>query len=68
MELAVDISDIPLDNPKVFEMLSQGETTGVFQLESGGMRRVARSLKPSRFSDITAMVALYRPWSHGSYR
>jgi DNA polymerase-3 subunit alpha len=42
-------------------MLSQGETTGVFQLESGGMRRVARSLKPSRFSDITAMVALYRP-------
>lgn len=59
--LTVDISDIPLDDPKVFEMLSQGETTGIFQLESGGMRRVARSLKPSRFSDITAMVALYRP-------
>lgn len=58
---SVDISDIPLDEPKVYDMLSKGETTGVFQLESGGMRRVARSLKPSRFSDITAMVALYRP-------
>jgi DNA polymerase-3 subunit alpha len=57
----VDISDIPLDEPLVYDMLSKGETTGVFQLESGGMRRVARSLKPSRFSDITAMVALYRP-------
>jgi DNA polymerase-3 subunit alpha len=57
----IDISNIPLDEPQVFTMLSQGETTGVFQLESGGMRRVARSLKPSRFSDITAMVALYRP-------
>lgn len=42
-------------------MLSSGETTGVFQLESAGMRRVARALKPSTFSDITAMVALYRP-------
>ncbi len=59
--ITVDISDIPLDDIKVYDMLSSGETTGVFQLESGGMRRVARSLKPSRFSDITAMVALYRP-------
>ena len=57
----VDISEIPLDDRKVYEMLSKGETTGVFQLESSGMRRVARALKPSRFSDITAMVALYRP-------
>lgn len=57
----VDISNIPLDDPLVFKMLSAGDTTGVFQLESGGMRRVARSLKPTRFSDITAMVALYRP-------
>lgn len=57
----VDISNIPLDDAGVFELLSSGETTGIFQLESGGMRRVARSLKPSRFSDITAMVALYRP-------
>lgn len=57
----LDISEIPLDDPRVYEMLSKGETTGVFQLESSGMRRVARTLQPSRFSDITAMVALYRP-------
>jgi DNA polymerase-3 subunit alpha len=57
----VDISEIRLDDKKVYKMLSEGETTGVFQLESAGMRRVARTLKPSRFTDITAMVALYRP-------
>jgi len=57
----VDISEIPLDNSKVYQLLSQGDTIGIFQLESAGMRRVARKLKPSRFSDITAMVALYRP-------
>lgn len=57
----VDLSSIKLDDEKVYEMLSKGQTTGVFQLESPGMRRVARTLKPSRFSDITAMVALYRP-------
>ncbi len=57
----VDISEIPLDNSRVYQLLSQGDTIGVFQLESAGMRRVARKLKPSRFSDIIAMVALYRP-------
>lgn len=57
----VDISEIPLDETKVFEMLQSGETTGVFQLESRGMRRLARNLKPTTFSDITAMVALFRP-------
>lgn len=57
----IDISGIPLDEPKVFEMLQSGETTGVFQLESRGMRRLARNLKPTTFSDITAMVALFRP-------
>lgn len=57
----VDLDRIPLDEKKVYDMLSRGETTGVFQLESGGMRRVARTLKPNKFSDITAMVALYRP-------
>jgi len=57
----VDVSEISLDEPEVYKMLSKGETTGIFQLESAGMRRVARSLKPSRFSDIMAMVALYRP-------
>ncbi len=57
----IDINQIPLDDKKTFRLLSQGETMGVFQLESAGMRRVAKSLKPSQFSDITAMVALYRP-------
>lgn len=57
----IDIENIPLDDAKTFGLLSSGETTGVFQLESPGMRRVAKSLKPSAFSDITAMVALYRP-------
>lgn len=59
--IIIDLSNIPLNEKRVFDMLSKGETTGVFQLESAGMRRVARKLKPSRFSDITAMVALYRP-------
>ncbi len=57
----IDISEIPLDDEKVYKMISAGETTGVFQLESAGMRRVARQLKPNRFSDISAMVALFRP-------
>jgi len=57
----VDISSIPLDDQKVYEMISKGETTGVFQLESSGMRRVARKLQPNRFSDLIAMIALFRP-------
>lgn len=57
----VTLDQIPIDDKEVYKLLSSGETTGVFQLESAGMRRVARTLKPSAFSDITAMVALYRP-------
>lgn len=57
----IDLSSIPIDDPKVFDLLSKGETTGVFQLESAGMRRLAKKLMPSRFSDIAAMVALFRP-------
>lgn len=57
----VDISGIPLDDQKVFEMISRGETTGVFQLESSGMRRLARQIRPNRFSDLGVMVALFRP-------
>ncbi len=57
----IDIDTLPLDDKKTFELLSSGETTGIFQLESGGMRRVAKTLQPNQFSDITAMVALYRP-------
>jgi DNA polymerase III subunit alpha len=52
---------IPLDDPKTFAMLSAGQTTGVFQLESAGMRRYIAELKPTRFEDLIAMVALYRP-------
>lgn len=57
----VDLRNIPLDEKEVYELISSGETTGVFQLESGGMRRLARDLKPAKFSDISAMVALFRP-------
>ena len=57
----IDIEKIPLDDRKSYELLTSGKTTGIFQLESGGMRRVAKTLKPNKFSDITAMVALYRP-------
>ena len=57
----IDLSHIPLDDPRTFELLSSGETTGVFQLEGTGMRRFVKELKPSSFSDIAAMIALYRP-------
>ena len=55
------LNDLPLDDKKTYELISRGETIGVFQLESGGMRRLAKDLGPERISDITAMVALYRP-------
>ena len=57
----VDLADVPLDNKKTYEMLSRGETTGVFQLESSGMRDVVKKLEPDRFEEIIALVALYRP-------
>lgn len=60
-DIDIDLSTIPLDDKKVYDMIRSGETTGVFQMESGGMRKLARNLKPSVFSDLTAMVALYRP-------
>lgn len=58
---SIDLKKIPLDDKKTYELITSGETTGVFQLESGGMRRLGRNLKPSKFSDIAAMVALFRP-------
>jgi len=57
----VDIGALPLDDAKTYEMLSRGETVGVFQLESSGMRDILRKMKPDRFEDIIALVALYRP-------
>lgn len=56
-----DIADISLEDKITFELLQRGETTGVFQLESAGMRRYLKQLKPTVFEDIIAMVALYRP-------
>lgn len=57
----LDINTIPLDDDKAFELFQRGDTTGVFQLESAGMKRYLRDLKPTSFDDIIAMVALYRP-------
>lgn len=57
----VDLQNIPLDDQKTFEMLSSGETTGVFQLESSGMRRYIKELQPTNIFDLMAMVALFRP-------
>ncbi len=59
--VTVDLTQLPLDDKKSFALLQRGETTGVFQLESSGMRRYLISLKPSDLEDIIAMVALYRP-------
>ncbi len=59
--ISLDLQQIPLDDAKTFELLASGETKGIFQLESAGMRRYIKELKPTNFSDISAMVALYRP-------
>jgi len=55
------LRDIPLDDAKTFDLLSRGETVGVFQLESSGMTRYIKELKPTSLSDVAAMIALYRP-------
>ncbi|MBR1801942.1 DNA polymerase III subunit alpha [Candidatus Saccharibacteria bacterium] len=57
----IDLYSIPLDDPKSYELLQAAQTTGVFQLESAGMKRYLKDLKASSFEDIIAMVALYRP-------
>jgi len=57
----IDILKIPLDDEKTYAMLSQGETTGVFQLESAGMRRNIRALHPNSVEELAALIALYRP-------
>ena len=57
----IDLATLPLDDAATYEMLGQGDTTGVFQLESAGMRDVLQRLKPDAFEDIIALVALYRP-------
>lgn len=59
--VTIDFLKIPLDDQRTFELLASGETTGIFQLEGPGMRRYIKELKPTKFTDISAMVALYRP-------
>ena len=59
--IEVDLERIPLDDTTTFDLLALGETTGVFQLESAGMRRYVRELRPTSVFDLAAMVALYRP-------
>ena len=57
----IDMESIPLDDVKTYELYSQGETTGLFQFESAGMKKYLKELKPNRFDDLIAMNALYRP-------
>jgi len=57
----IDLSEIPLNDKAALKIIASGETTGIFQLESAGMRRLALKLKPNKFSDLSAMVALFRP-------
>jgi DNA polymerase-3 subunit alpha len=59
--IEIDLDKIPLDDAKTFALLASGETTGIFQLESPGMRRYIKELRPTSVYDLAAMVALYRP-------
>ena len=60
-ETPLDLKSLSLDDPKVFELLASGRTTAIFQLESTGMRDLIRRLKPTKFEEIVALLALYRP-------
>src|SRR5204862_7178844 len=57
----VDLARIPLDDAKSYQMIGRGEAVGIFQVESQGMRRALVDMRPDRFEDIIALVALYRP-------
>lgn len=57
----IDVDRIPLDDLKAFKLLADGNTAGIFQMESGGMTRLCRQLRPDRFEEIAALIALYRP-------
>lgn len=64
--IEIDITRLSLDDPGVYDLLSRGETIGVFQLESEGLRRLLMEIKPGRFEDLIAVIALYRPGPLGS--
>ena len=57
----IDIDKIPLNDSMTYELLAQGDTTGVFQMESAGMKKILTAMKPDCFTDIVALIALYRP-------
>ena len=59
--IQIDISTIPEDDPKTFDLFRRGDTTGVFQFESSGMRRYMKELQPTNMEDLVALVALFRP-------
>ncbi|CFY12039.1 DNA polymerase III, alpha subunit [Syntrophomonas zehnderi OL-4] len=65
-QIELDIDAIPLDDPSVYELLQNKNTIGVFQLESDGLRRILSEMQPSRFEDLIAIIALYRPGPLGS--
>ncbi|MGL5123832.1 MAG: DNA polymerase III subunit alpha [Fusobacteriaceae bacterium] len=65
-KIDIELNKIPLNNEKVYEMLRHGDSTGVFQLESFGIRKLMMKLKPDKFEDIVALLALYRPGPLGS--
>jgi len=58
---AIDITKIPLDDPRTFELFQKAQTNGIFQFESDGIRRVLKDMKPTEFEDLVAVLALYRP-------
>ena len=64
-DVTIDIGNLPLEDKKTFELFRAARTTGVFQLESSGMKRYLKELQPTELEDIVAMVALYRPGAHG---
>ncbi|MFC1624104.1 DNA polymerase III subunit alpha [Candidatus Omnitrophota bacterium] len=64
--ISLKVEDIPMEDPKTYRLLDKAETMGVFQLESSGMRDLLKKLKPEKFEDIVALLALYRPGPIGS--
>ncbi|HIC96127.1 TPA: DNA polymerase III subunit alpha, partial [Candidatus Bipolaricaulota bacterium] len=61
LQLRLDLERLPLDDPKTYELLRAGRTTGIFQLEGAGIKELVRNLAPTEFKDIVALLALYRP-------
>lgn len=62
----IELSEIPLQDKTVYEMLSKGDSFGVFQMESRGLRSILKRLQPNSFGDIVALLSLYRPGPLGS--